>query len=59
MLVSEILDNCDVQSEVRFVYFDDEEFERVTISEAQARRRMIRNIYAEDDILYLEVYWNE
>jgi hypothetical protein len=39
--VYDILDNCEVQSEVLFVWYDYDAEERVTISEEEARGREV------------------
>lgn len=53
--VYDILDNVDVQTEVKFVRFDEDAFERVELSEAEARGREVKYMYVEDDVLFLEV----
>jgi hypothetical protein len=57
--VYDILDNCEVQSEVRFVWYDYDAEERVTISEEEARGREVKYLYVDDGILYVEVYGDD
>lgn len=57
--VYDILDNCEVQSEVRFVWYDYDAGERVTISEEEARGREVKYLYVDDGILYVEVYGDD
>ena len=57
--VYDILDNCEVQSEVRFVWYDYDAEERVTISEEEARGREVKYLYVDDGILSVEVYGDD
>lgn len=53
--VYDILDNVDVQSEVKFVRYDYDAEERVELSEEEARGREVRYMYVERDVLFVEV----
>lgn len=53
--VYEIMENVDVQSEVKFVRYDYAADERVVLSEAEARGCEIRYMYVENGVLFLEV----
>lgn len=53
--IYEVLDNVDVQCEVKFVRYEYATGNRVVLSEAEARGCEIRYMYVEDDVLFLEV----
>lgn len=57
--VYDILNNCEVQSEVRFVRYDYDAEERVTICEEEARGREVKYLYVDGGILYVEVYGDD
>lgn len=57
--VYDILDNCEVQSEVRFVWYDYDADVRVDLSEAEARGREVKYMYVEDGVLFVEVEGDE
>lgn len=57
--VYDILDNVDIQSEVRFVWYDYDADVRVDLSEAEARGREVKYMYVEDGVLFVEVEGNE
>ena len=57
--VYDILDNCEVQSEVRFVWYDYDADVRVDLSEAEARGREVKYLYVDDGILYVKVYGDD
>lgn len=53
--VYEIMENVDVQSEVKFVRYDYGSGERVELSSEEASGCEIRYMYVERDVLFLEV----
>lgn len=53
--VYDILDNVDIQSEVKFVWYDYDAEECVELSEAEARGREVKYMYVERDVLFVEV----
>lgn len=55
MIVKEIFNEIEVQSEVCIVKFDDDKNERVELERASALEKEIRFMYCENDILYIEV----
>lgn len=53
--VAKFLYSIDVQSEYRLVYFDEDKFERVEVPESDyVDTCFVRNIYVENDVLYIE-----
>lgn len=55
--VYDILDNSEVQCSVHFCWYDYDAFERIEISEAEARGREVKYLYVEDGDLWIEVVW--
>ncbi len=56
MKLYELLDAVDFQSEIRVVYFDWKNFERVEVFDMKKYRgNSIKFVYSENDILYIEI----
>lgn len=53
--VYDILDNSEVQCGVHFCWYDYDAFERIEISEAEARGLEVKYLYIEDGELWIEV----
>ncbi len=58
MQLSEFLDNLEIQSEYKVVYFDEDKNERVEVTDVQEESdSYIRYVYCENDILFIEIEW--
>lgn len=55
LFVYDILDNSEVQCGVHFCWYDYDAFERIEISEAEARGMEVKYLYIEDGDLWIEV----
>ena len=53
--VYDILDNSEVQCAVHYCWYDYDAFERIEISEAEARGLEVKFLYIEDGELWIEV----
>lgn len=55
MKLYELLDEVEIQSDMKIVYYDYDKEERIEITEKRAKDKEIRYIYCEEDVLYIEV----
>lgn len=55
----ELLNNVEIQSRVRFAYYDYEKCERISLFKEQAIGKEIRYIYVEDEDIIVEVDMGE
>ena len=55
MLTKELYCNVDIQSTIRYCYYDYDKEERIIITKEKAWEREIKYLYCEDDVLYIEV----
>lgn len=51
----ELLESIEIQSDVRFVYYDYEKCERYVLEESEAKNKEVRYLYVDDYELYIEV----
>lgn len=56
MKLYELLENTEIQSEYKVVYYDNEKEERVEVeNESEVKDNEIKYIYAENNIIYIEI----
>lgn len=55
LTVGQLLNNVDMQSEVKLYYFDYNEYERIEVQPSHKNYgKRIKNIYAEEDTIFIE-----
>ena len=56
MKLYELLENTEIQSEYKVVYYDDQKEERVELeNKSEVEDNEINYIYAENEIIYIEI----
>ena len=55
MKLYELLDDVEIQSDMKIVYYDYDKGDCIEITEKKAKNKEIRYIYCEKDVLYIEV----
>ncbi|PWM19940.1 MAG: hypothetical protein DBX97_04290 [Collinsella tanakaei] len=55
MKLYELLDEVEIQSDMKIVYYNYKKEKRIEITEKQAKNKTIRYLYSENDILFIEV----
>lgn len=58
MKVYELTEQVEVQSEIKFCYYDYEKEERIELTKEKADFCDVRYMYVDDGILYVEVDYN-
>ena len=59
MKVYELYCNIDIQSTIRYCYYDYDKEERIIITKKKAWDKEIKYLYSEDDVIYIEVDMEE
>lgn len=55
MKLYKLLDEVEILSDMKIVYYDYDKEKRIEITEKRAKDKKIRYIYCEEDALYIEV----
>lgn len=55
MKVYELIDNVEIQSEIRYCWYDYDNDVRIIVSEEWAMYHEIKYMYVDDGLLYVEV----